>query len=162
MIACAGTAEKLHRLTELGADHVINYAEQDFMRATHAIFGKPRIRGGGGGVDVVVNFTGGETWTKSLRCLRAGGRLLTCGATAGYDPAEDIRFIWTFELRIIGSNGWRREDVLRLLALVQHGELRVPIERVYALDEAREALAAMEERRAFGKIIVAPDPALVA
>jgi alcohol dehydrogenase len=88
--------------------------------------------------------------------------MLTCGATAGYDPPEDIRFIWTFELKIVGSNGWKREDVLRLLELVQRGELHIPIERVYALDEAIDALTALEERRFFGKIIVAPDPALAA
>ena len=59
-----------------------------------------------------MNYTGGDTWVKSLRVLRVGGRLLTCGATAGYDPKEDIRFIWTFELtRSSGSNGWMREDV---------------------------------------------------
>jgi NADPH:quinone reductase-like Zn-dependent oxidoreductase len=162
VIACASTPAKMQALRDLGADHVINYAEQDFMRATHELVGKPRIRGGGGGVDVVVNFTGGDTWTKSLRCLRLGGRLLTCGATAGYDPAEDLRFIWTFELKILGSNGWKREDILRLLHLVETGALRVPVERIYALDEGVAALAAMEERRAFGKIIVAPDPALAA
>jgi 2-desacetyl-2-hydroxyethyl bacteriochlorophyllide A dehydrogenase len=162
VIACASTPAKMQALRDLGADHVINYAEQDFMRATHELVGKPRIRGGGGGVDVVVNFTGGDTWTKSLRCLRLGGRLLTCGATAGYDPAEDLRFIWTFELKILGSNGWKREDIHRLLDLVQSGRLRIPVERVYKLEDGIAALAAMEERRFFGKIIVAPDPALVA
>jgi alcohol dehydrogenase len=162
VIACASTPAKLAQLSALGADHVINYAEQDFMRAMHELVGKPRIRGGGGGVDVVVNFTGGDTWTKSLRCLRLGGRMLTCGATAGYDPPEDIRFIWTFELKILGSNGWRREDILRLLDLVQAGALRIPIERIYSLDDSKAALAAMEDRRLFGKIIVAPDPALAA
>ncbi len=162
VIACASTSEKLDRLKDLGADVGINYVEQDFMRAVHEMFGKPRIRGGGGGVDVVVNFTGGDTWTKSLRCLRLGGRLLTCGATAGYDPQEDIRFIWTFELKILGSNGWKREDVHRLLDLVQSGDLKIPIDRVYPLDDAIGALTALEERRFFGKIIVAPRPELAA
>ena len=74
----------------------------------------------------VVNFTGGETWTKSLRVLRRGGRLLTCGATAGYDPKEDIRYIWTFELNIVGSNGWSRDDILALLSMVKNGRL-VPV-----------------------------------
>jgi NADPH:quinone reductase-like Zn-dependent oxidoreductase len=73
-----------------------------------------------------VNFTGGDTWTRSLRVLRREGRLLTCGATAGYDPKEDIRFIWTFELDILGSNGWSRDDILALLAMVKEGRL-VPV-----------------------------------
>src|SRR5260370_1063526 len=74
-----------------------------------------------GGVDVVVNFTGGDTWVKSLRCLKLGGRLLTCGATGGYAPTEDLRFIWTFELQIIGSNGWERDDIIKLFDLVEAG-----------------------------------------
>ena len=162
VIACASTAEKMARLTALGADHVINYAETDFTRATHALVGKPRIRAGGGGVDAVVNFTGGDTWVPSLRCLRLSGRLLTCGATAGYAPTEDIRFIWTFELKILGSNGWQRSDILTLLDMVQDGRLSVPVDRIYPLDEAKSAIAAMEDRRSFGKIIVAPHPELAA
>ena len=52
-----------------------------------------------GGVDVVINFTGGDTWHPSLRCLKRGGKLLVCGATAGYDPKEDLRYVWSFELQ---------------------------------------------------------------
>src|SRR5580700_9852540 len=114
VIACAGTAEKAARLRALGADHTVNYHEQDFVKAVYELYGKPVRRGEGTdrGVDVVVNYTGGDTWTKSLRVLRVGGRLLTCGATAGYDPPEDIRFIWTFELTVLGSNGWANQDII--------------------------------------------------
>src|SRR5215467_12344865 len=52
------------------------------------------------GVDVVINFTGGDTWQPSLRCLKRGGKLLVCGATAGHDPKEDLRYVWSFELKI--------------------------------------------------------------
>ena len=95
----------------------------------------------------VVNFTGGETWTRSLRVLRTDGRLLTCGATAGYDPKEDIRFIWTFELNVIGSNGWKREDLHALLALIRAGRLKPELhaER-FPLARAAEAMAALETR----------------
>jgi alcohol dehydrogenase len=113
------------RLRALGADHTIDTAEGDFVDAIHRLYGKPTRRGAGSGrgVDVVVNYTGGDTWTKSLRVLRVGGRMLTSGATAGYDPAEDIRYIWTYELQILGSNGWAREDITALLDMVQsrHG-----------------------------------------
>lgn len=158
VIACAGNAAKLKRLRELGADHVIDYSASDFMKASHEMFGRARIREHGerGGVDVVINFTGGDTWTRSLRCLRRGGRLLTCGATAGFDPREDIRYIWTFELRIFGSNGWTRENIEQLLDLVRDGRLKVPVDRTYPLDAAKEALAALEDRRFFGKIVVTP------
>jgi len=104
----------------------------------------------------VVNYTGGDTWVKSLRCLKVGGRLLTCGATAGFDPVEDIRFIWTFELKVLGSNGWARADIERLLAMVQQGKLKVLVDKIFPLAEAREALRVIEDREVFGKIVVAP------
>ena len=105
---------------------------------------------------MVVNYTGGDTWVKSLRVLKVGGRLLTCGATAGFDPKEDIRFIWTFELKVLGSNGWARSDILTLLELVQQGKLKVLIDKIYPLSGAREALRVIEDREVFGKVVVAP------
>jgi len=158
VIACAGTDAKAKRLAELGADKTINYIEKDFMKEVFAMYGKPTRRGSGTdqGVDVVVNYTGGETWVNSLKCLKVGGRLLTCGATAGYDPKEDIRFIWTFELKVLGSNGWARSDIEKLLELVQQGKLKVLVDKVFKLEEAREALRVIEDREVFGKIVVAP------
>ena len=60
---------------------------------------------------MVINFTGGDTWVPSLRCLKRGGKLLVCGATAGYDPKEDLRYVWSFELKIIGSNSFYDDDL---------------------------------------------------
>jgi len=122
------------------------------------LYGKPARRGKGSdnGLDVVVNYTGGDTWTKSLRVLKVGGRLLTCGATAGYDPPEDIRFIWTFELQILGSNGWARDDVGALLEMVRTGDLQAVIDDTFPLERVPEALARLEERRVFGKLVVTP------
>ncbi len=158
VIACAGTDEKAARLRELGADHTINYAEQDFVKEIYGRYGKPSRRGAGvnQGVDVVVNYTGGDTWVKSLRVLRVGGRLLTCGATAGFDPTEDLRFIWTFELKILGSNGWQRQDILQLLDMVQSGKLKSNVETVLPLDQGVEAIRRLEAREFFGKIVVTP------
>jgi alcohol dehydrogenase len=158
VVACAGSAEKTARLTALGADHTINYLEQDFVKAVYGLFGKPVRRGEGvdRGVDVVVNYTGGETWTKSLRVLRVGGRMLTCGATAGYDPAEDIRFIWTFELKILGSNGWAKQDIVTLLDLVQSGKLKASVDETFPLEAAAAALQRIEDRNVFGKLVITP------
>jgi alcohol dehydrogenase len=158
VVACAGSDIKAARLKALGADHVINYVEQDFVKEVQALYGKPVRRGPGSdrGVDVVVNYTGGDTWVKSMRCLKVGGRLLTCGATAGFDPQEDIRFIWTFELKVLGSNGWKREDILQLFELVRSGKLEVLIDATLPLAEAREALRLLEEREVFGKVVVTP------
>jgi alcohol dehydrogenase len=105
---------------------------------------------------MVVNYTGGDTWVKSLKVIKVGGRMVTCGATAGFDPKEDIRFIWTFELKILGSNGWMRSDIEQLLKLVQEGKLKVLVDKVFPLSEAREALRVIEDREVFGKVVVAP------
>jgi alcohol dehydrogenase len=156
VIACASSDDKLRRLKDMGADDLINYAQEDFVSEVHRRFGKPHRRGHEGGVDVVINYTGGDTWVKSLRCLRRGGRLLTCGATASYDPRTDIRFIWTFELQVLGSNGWTRADLEALLAMVQDGRITPAIDRVLPLAEAREGVSLIEDREVIGKVVVVP------
>ncbi len=158
VVACAGTDAKAARLRALGADHTINYTDEDFMKAAWGLHGKPARRGkdSGNGFDVVVNFTGGDTWVKSMRVLKVGGRLLTCGATAGYAPQEDLRFIWTFELQILGSNGWMRDDLHTLLGMVAEGRLEALVDKTYTLDEAPEALRTLEDREVFGKVVITP------
>jgi alcohol dehydrogenase len=158
VVACAGSDEKAARLARLGADQTINYTAHDFMEEVFRIYGKPSRRGRGTerGVDVVVNFTGGDTWVKSLRCLKVGGRLLTCGATAGFDPTEDIRYIWSFELTVQGSNGWTRADIVELLDLVRDGKLNALVDRTFALEDVGEAMRVIEDRQVFGKIVVTP------
>jgi alcohol dehydrogenase len=160
VIACAGSEQKGRRLKELGADEVILYTQDDFLQVVRQRHGRPQRVGAGssvnGGVDVVVNFTGGDTWVKSLRTLKLGGRILTCGATAGYDPAEDLRVIWTFELQIRGSNGWNRGDLEKLLALVSARKLSAVTDKLFPLDQAAEALRMLEDRTVFGKVVVMP------
>jgi alcohol dehydrogenase len=158
VIACASSDEKLERLKRLGADIGLNYATTDWVTECHRRFGRARVfRKNEGGIDVVVNFTGGETWVPSLRVLRRDGRLLTCGATAGYDPAEDIRIIWTFELNIIGSNGWSREDVLALLELVRERKLKPALHpKRFSIENAVEAMRLLDDRQVFGKIVIEP------
>src|SRR5690349_1050965 len=123
VIACASSEEKLARLKNLGADEVVNYKEVDFSKWAVERYGKPQRRSYEGGVDVVINFTGGDTWHPSLRCLKRGGKLLVCGATAGYDPKEDLRYIWSFELKVIGSNSFYDDDLQALLELVAQDRL---------------------------------------
>ncbi|MGY9049753.1 MAG: zinc-binding dehydrogenase, partial [Rhodobacterales bacterium] len=156
VIACAGSAEKLERLKELGADHVVNYNEDNFSKWAIGKFGKPQRRTYEGGVDVVVNFTGGDTWVPSLKCLKRGGKLLVCGATAGFDPKEDLRYIWSFELQIMGSNSFYDDDLAGLMDLIQAGKFKPEIDRVVPLEEAAEGLAAIENRTVMGKIVVKP------
>ena len=105
---------------------------------------------------MVVNFTGGETWVPCLKALKRGGRMLTCGATAGFDPKTDIRYIWTFELQILGSNSWMVEDLEALMDMIQRGEMEPVIDKVLTLEEAAEGVRLIEDREVFGKLIIRP------
>ena len=156
VIACASSEEKLERLKELGADEAINYLKVDFSKWAVEKYGKPQRRSHEGGVDVVINFTGGDTWVPSLRCIKRGGKLLVCGATAGHDPKEDLRYIWTFEINIVGSNSFYDDDLKGLMALIQAGKMKPVIDKVLSLDEAREGLRLIRDREVIGKVVVAP------
>ena len=152
VIACTSSEDKARRLVELGADEVIDTSQQDFSREAWRI-AKSR---GQSGVDVVVNYTGGDTWVPSLRTLRKHGRLLTCGATAGFAPETDIRFIWVRELSILGSDGWSSDIIRALLDEVAAGRIVPVVDRVLPLDAAREAERLLEERKVFGKVLLTP------
>src|SRR5471030_733358 len=156
VIACAGSAEKLARLKEIGADEVVNYDEVDFSKWAIEKYGKPQRRSYEGGVDVVVNFTGGDTWVPSLKCIKRGGTLLVCGATAGHAPAEDLRYIWSFELKIIGSNSFYDENLRALLDQIAAGELVPAIDRTLPLEQAAEGLRLIRDREVLGKVVVNP------
>jgi NADPH:quinone reductase-like Zn-dependent oxidoreductase len=156
VIACASSADKMQRLKALGADEVINYQEVDFSKWAIERYGKPQRRSYDGGVDVVINFTGGDTWLPSLKCLKRGGKLLVCGATAGHDPKEDLRYVWSFELKILGSNSFYDEDLKGLMQLIHDGKIKPVIDKVLPLDGAREGLRLIQDRAVFGKIVVSP------
>jgi len=156
VIACASGAEKIARLKEAGADHVVDYKETDFSKWAIQQYGKPQRRNYDGGVDVVVNFTGGDTWVPSLKCLKRGGTLLVCGATAGHDPKEDLRYVWSFEINVKGSNSFYDEDLKALLDLIAEGRISPIIDKVLPLEQAAEGLRALADRTVLGKIVVTP------
>lgn len=156
VIACASSADKIQRLKELGADHVVNYQEADFSKWAVEKYGKPQRRTYEGGVDVVINFTGGDTWAPTLRCVKRGGKVLVCGATAGYDPKEDLRYVWSFEIQIIGSNSFYDDNLQALMGLIQEGRMKPVIDKVLPLEKAAEGLRVIENREVFGKVVVTP------
>jgi len=156
VVACGSTDDKLKALTEWGADHVINYKDEDFVKVIWEKFTKPHRRKYEGGVDVVINFTGGDTWVPSFKVTRRGGKILTCGATAGYDPKTDLRYVWSFELKILGSNSWLPEDLETLMNLIQEGKLKPVIDTVLPLEQTAEGVRQLEDREVIGKIIITP------
>ena len=156
VVACGSTDDKLKALTEWGADHVINYKDEDFVKVIWEKFTKPHRRKFEGGVDVVINFTGGDTWVPSFKVTRRGGKILTCGATAGFDPKTDLRYVWTFELKILGSNSWLPEDLETLMNLIQEGRLKPVIDTILPLEQTAEGVRQLEDREVIGKIIITP------
>ncbi len=147
--AAASREDKLAKLAALGADHLINYREVEFDREVWRLTQKR-------GVDVVVDYTGADTWPRSIRSLRKGGRLLVCGATSGYNATTDLRYVWTRELTVLGSDGWSRADLEAVLGAVQSGQLRPVIDRHLPLAATAEGERLLEERDVFGKIIIRP------
>jgi alcohol dehydrogenase len=155
VVACAGSPDKIARLREIGADHVVNYQDTPFREAVHQIMGKPRVAGTGG-VDIAVNFTGGDTMVDTQKCVKLGGRIVSCGATAGYELSLDARYWWTFEHSMIGSDGWSVADLHELLNRVASGQLDPVIDKILPLEEAVEAERMLEDRKVIGKVLLKP------
>ena len=158
VVAVTSSASKAAALRALGADHTIDTGAQDFVQAVWDLYGKPSTRGGGGGVQVCVNFSGGADWARSFRTVAKGGRILTCGATGGYDPQTDIRYIWSFEHTILGSNGWQTEDHTAMLDMIANGTFTPVIDRVVDMGEIRDAMRDLAERRVMGKVVLRVGP----
>jgi len=156
VMACGSSDEKVKKLKDLGADYAVNTTTQDYVREVIRLYGKPRVWGESGGVDVIVNYTGGSTWAECFRALKRDGRLLTCGATAGYAPPTDIRYIWSFEFRIIGSSGWTPDDQRELLDRVADGRIKPVVHSVLPLREFAAALQELIDRKVFGKAVLEP------
>ena len=106
------------------------------------------------GVDVVVDYVGKATWQKSLQCLSRGGRLVTCGATTGYNPEEDLRHVFYRQLEVIGSTMGSRNELMAPLKLIFEGRMRPVVGAVYNLTDTAEAHRRMEARQSLGKIVI--------
>jgi len=150
VFAAAGSEEKLDSARELGADHAIDYEAESLPDAVRAATDKR-------GVDVVVDHVGGETWGDSLRALARGGRLVTCGATAGPNPRTDIPRIFGNQLTILGSTMATPGEVDDVLAKVWDGTYEVRIRETLPMSETAQAHELLEDREGFGKVVVVPD-----
>jgi NADPH:quinone reductase-like Zn-dependent oxidoreductase len=149
VIATAGTDEKLEAAKRLGADIGINYNTQDFVAEARALTQKR-------GVDVVIEHIGGEVFVGSIRAVRNGGRVVTCGATAGFHPAIDLRHIFFRQIEVLGSTMASKADLLAVLGHVSAGRLEPVVHQVLPLVRAAQAHEILESRGAFGKVVLEP------
>ena len=147
VITTAGTDEKLAKARELGADHVINHKSQRIREEVRRITGKR-------GADVVFEHVGTATWDDSLASLAPSGRLVTCGATTGYDAKVDLRFLFSRQLSLLGSYMGTKSELRTVMKLVAEGRLKPIVDRVFPLAEAAAAHAYLESGAQFGKVVL--------
>jgi NADPH:quinone reductase-like Zn-dependent oxidoreductase len=149
VISTAGGDAKLAKAKELGADHVVDHYKQDIAAEVKKITGKR-------GVDIVFEHVGEATWQRSLECLASNGRLVTCGATTGYDVKLDLRFLFSKQQSLLGSYMGTMGELHKVLKFVFKGTLKPVVDKVYPLSEIGEAHRRLENREQFGKVVVAP------
>jgi NADPH2:quinone reductase len=139
--------DKLQQAKKLGADAVINYKTQDFAREVRQLTDRR-------GVDVVVDSVGGDSYAKSLASLVKGGRLVTCGATAGPRPQTDLARIFWNQLSVFGSTMGNMREFVEMLNFVRKRGVKPVIDQVFPLADGAKAFARMEEGKQFGKIVL--------
>jgi NADPH:quinone reductase-like Zn-dependent oxidoreductase len=143
--------EKLRRAQALGADVLINHANTDFSKEVWRITEKR-------GVEVIIDDVGAATWDRSIRALAKGGRLVTCGATSGPKPEQDIRRIFSKQITIYGSTMGSRHDWEQLTRLLAAGTVQPVVDRTFPLEKAADAQAIMESGQQFGKLVLTIPP----
>ena len=147
VLATAGTDAKAERARALGADEVINYKTSDFVAEVKKLTGKR-------GADLVIDHVGGDVMTRNILATASGGRIVTCGSTAGFEPTIDLRHVFFRQIEILGSTMGPKGSLFGILEHVKAGKLRPVVDRVLPLWQAAEAHRALEARDAFGKIVL--------
>lgn len=149
VLTTASSDEKLAKARELGADVTINYTQEDWPKEVRRLTDRK-------GVDVVVEHTGAATWPGSISSLKNNGRLVTCGATSGFDARTDLRQVFYRHLTVLGSFMGSKAELLEALKFVREGKIHGVVDRVLPLSEARQAHELIEDRAQFGKIVLKP------
>jgi 2-desacetyl-2-hydroxyethyl bacteriochlorophyllide A dehydrogenase len=149
VIATTSSDVKAAKLRELGAEEVINYKTHQVLDAVRKLTGKK-------GVEVVFDHVGATVWEESIKAMVKGGRLVTCGATSGYEATTDLRYIFYKQLQILGSTMGRKGDLITILSLIERGVLKPVIDRVMPLADVRLAHQLVEDGTHFGKIVLIP------
>jgi NADPH:quinone reductase-like Zn-dependent oxidoreductase len=149
VLTTASSDEKLAHAREFGADETINYTNSDWPKEVRRLTDRK-------GVDVVVEHTGAATWPGSIASLKPNGRLVTCGATSGYDAQTDLRQVFYRHLNILGSFMGSKAELLEAMKFVEQRKIRGVVDRVLPLSEARQAHELIENRAQFGKVVLVP------
>ena len=149
VIATASTEEKLEKARALGADETVNYTREDWTKEVRRLTAKK-------GVEVVFEHTGAATWQGSIQSLAKNGRVVTCGATSGYDARTDLRQVFYRHLNLLGSFMGSKAELLDAMKFVERGLIRGVVDRALPLTEARRAHELMEDRAQFGKLVLVP------
>ncbi len=149
VIATAGSEEKLAKARELGADEVVDYTNSDWPKEVKRLTNRK-------GVDVVFEHTGAATWPGSIASLKNSGRLVTCGATSGFDARTDLRQVFYRQLSILGSFMGSKAELLEAMPFIESGAIKPIVDRVMPLAEAPRAHELMEDRAQFGKLVLIP------
>src|SRR5580704_1697652 len=147
VIATAGTDEKLKKAKELGADELINHSMMPISKEVRRLTNNR-------GVDIVFEHVGAATWEHSVKSLATGGRLVTCGATTGYDVKLDMRFLFTRQLSLLGSYMGTKTELRTVLKLVEQGRLKPIVDKVWPLQDAALAHDYLENNKQFGKVVL--------
>jgi NADPH:quinone reductase-like Zn-dependent oxidoreductase len=149
VITTAGDAAKLEKARTLGADYGINHYQQKISEEVRKITSKA-------GVDIVVEHVGLATWEESMKSLKAGGTIVTCGATTGFDAKFDLRFLFARQLSFLGSYMGTMSDLYDVLGHVFAGRLKPVVDKTFPLKDTRAAHEYMESSQMFGKIVLNP------
>jgi NADPH:quinone reductase-like Zn-dependent oxidoreductase len=149
VIATAGSDAKLERTKQLGADHTVDHYKQKISDEVKKITAKQ-------GVDIVFEHVGQATWDESLRSLKPGGTLVTCGATTGGDAKLDLRFLYARQYSLLGSYMGNMADFHEMLKHVFSGRLKPVVDKTFPLSEARAAHERLEKSEQFGKVMLNP------
>ncbi len=152
VFATTSGEEKARRLAQAGAEVVIDYVKQDVAREIRGLTGKR-------GVDVVIDSVGDKTWMTSLKCAAKGGRIVTCGATTGPNPKEELRLVFWNQLSILGATMANDREFRAMLSAVEAGKLTPRIDSTFAFSRAAAAYERLEKGDHHGKVVLVPDPA---
>jgi NADPH:quinone reductase-like Zn-dependent oxidoreductase len=149
VIATAGSDDKADRARRLGADEVVNHYRDDLVSTVRTLTANR-------GVDIVVEHVGTATWDRSVRCLARGGRVVTCGATTGFEATLDLRHLFARQLSLLGSYMGAKRELIQAADLFFKGVLTPAVDRTFPLAEAAQAHRRLEASEQFGKIVLVP------